>query len=133
MTLYVSHIGMLLLGKLHAHPVKKHIEEKVQEHTLDSYLKNLTPVAKAFIIEALENFDAVMWGEKVIPKGTTTRKSLIKHIVPIIEKGHIPDNLDYHQLINELGTLNKDYLELKLFELLQDIGEQELGIENSAS
>lgn len=132
MTLYVSHIGVLLLGKPHAHPAKKHIEEQVHDHTLESYLRNLNPVGRRFIIDSLENFEAVMWGGKAIPQGTKIRESLIKHIVPIIEKGQIPDNLDYNQLINELGVPNKDYLELNLFELLQDIGMQELGIENSS-
>ena len=131
MTLYVSHIGILLVGKPHAHPAKKHIEAQIKDHTLDTYLKNLNPIGKRFIIDALENFQAVMWGGKAIPQGTKIRESLIKHIVPIIEKGEISDNLDYNQLINELGVPNRDYLELNLFDLLQDIGEQELSLENS--
>lgn len=132
MTLYVSHIGILLLGKPHAHPVKKHIEEQVRDHTLESYLRNLNPKGKRLIIDLLKNLEAVMWGGKAIPQGTTIRESLIKHIVPIIENGKIPDDLDYNLLINELGVPNKDYLELNLFDLLQDIGIQELNIENSS-
>lgn len=131
MTLYVSHVGILLLGKPHAHPAKKHIENQIKDHTLDSYIKNLNLTGRRFIIDAIKDFETIMWGEKAIPKGTKIRESLVKYIIPLIEKGQIPDNLDYSQLINELGIPNKDFLELNLFELLKDIGERELGFENA--
>ncbi|MBI3590648.1 MAG: hypothetical protein HY094_04630 [Candidatus Melainabacteria bacterium] len=126
MPLYVNHVGILLLGKPHRSHHKISIDKAIKEHTLDSFLSHIKPAGKEYLINAINTSKTVMWAGNLIPLGTIIRENIIKEIVPIIEAGKIPDNLDYSKLVDELGTLNKEELEEALFYLIQDITSQEL-------
>lgn len=125
MTLYIDSIGFHLLGRPHQVP-KSSIDTEIKDQTLDDFLKNLNNEGREYITNAINTFPAIVWAEKVIPLGSIRRKNIINEIIPIIENGKIPDNMNYGKLIDSIGTPNKNYLELALFGLIKDIGEQEL-------
>lgn len=125
MTLYIDSIGFHLLGRPHQAP-KSSIDKEIKDQTLDDFLKNLNAEGREYITNAINTFSAIIWAEKVIPLGSIRRQNIINEIIPIIENGKIPDNMDYGKLIDSIGTPNKSYLELALFGLIKDIGEQEL-------
>ena len=126
MPLYINHVGIVPLGKPHRshHPVK--LDNAILEDTIDSFLASIQPAGKEHLANAIKTNLAVLWGGKAIDLGTPRRENIIKNIIPIIEAGKIPDDLDYTQIINELGTPTRDYLEEDLFYLIQDIANQEL-------
>ena len=126
MALFVNHVGIVLLGKPHRSHHKVSIDKAIKEHTLDSFLSNLKPAGKEYLIDAIETSPAILWAGKAVPIGTIRRENIIKEIIPIIEAGKIPDDLDYNKIIDELGTPSKEYLEEELFYLIQDITAQEL-------
>lgn len=126
MTLYVNSIGILLLGKPHRLPLGTKIDEAIKDQSFRSYLSNLTPRGKELLTYGIKNLPGLLWADKVLAQGSQRRENLVRLALSIIENGKIPDDLDYEQVIDQLGTPNKEYLEEAIFYLLQDIGMQEL-------
>ena len=125
MTLYVDSVGFHLLGRPHP-TYKKSVDKGIKDQTLDDFLKNLSKKGREYIINAIQTSSAVIWAEKAVSLGSMRRQNIIKEIIPIIENGKIPDDINYGKLIDSLGTPSREYLELALFDLIKDIGEQEL-------
>ncbi len=125
MTIYVRHVGLLMVGKPISRPVKSGIEG-LQTKSLNDFLKNLKSEEKTHLINAINESEGLPWGDKVYGKGSLPAESLKKLVIPIIQNGLIPENLDFNKIINQIGTPTQDYFEDNLFYLIQELGVREL-------
>ncbi len=125
MTIFVRHVGFLVVGKPIPRPVKSGIEG-LQTKSLNDFLKNLKPEEKTHLINAINESEGLPWGDKVYGKGSLPAESLKKLVIPIIQNGSIPENLDFNKIISQIGTPTQDYFEDNLFYLIQDMGMQGL-------
>lgn len=127
MTLYVWHCGPMPVGKPLSHRSNKSFGNAKQS-PIEEFLKNISgdERVKRVIIGYIKHAQAIMWGGRAVGKETAIREGVKREIIPIIESGAIPENLDYSRLQTATGTAMREHLELNLFDLIKNIGEQEL-------
>ncbi|GEM_PF-6026380 len=131
--LYVGHVGPIIVGppkrSNHISPFLQSIPE-VKVEPLSDFLANLTTDEKRFLSNGIVTHDSVTWEGRVFARGTIRQGNIDKIIVPMINEGKIPDELDFVELQHLLGVYDHKSLELALFELLKDVGEHGIKWDN---
>ncbi len=134
--IYVAHCGPIIVGPPkttdNVDPFLTSIRE-VKVEPLDKFLANLNQEEKTLLSNGVITKNNLLWGGRAFAYHSIYAEEIRKIIAPMVKEGKIPDDLNFVDIQHRLGIPTREILELAIFELLKDVGEQSIAWTDSRS